>query len=48
MIREGFLYFGRSPWLGIFPGVLIALTVFTFVTLGDGLRDALGREERTE
>lgn len=48
MIREGFLYFGRSPWLGIFPGVLIAITVFTFVTLGDGLRDALGREERTE
>jgi peptide/nickel transport system permease protein len=48
MIREGFLYFGRSPWLGIFPGVLIALTVFTFVTLGDGLRDALGREERSE
>lgn len=48
MIREGFLYYGRSPWLGIFPGVLIALTVFTFVTLGDGLRDALGREERTE
>jgi peptide/nickel transport system permease protein len=48
MIREGFLYFGRAPWLGIFPGVLIALTVFTFVTLGDGLRDALGREERTE
>jgi peptide/nickel transport system permease protein len=48
MIREGFLYFGRSPWLGIFPGVLIAVTVFTFVTLGDGLRDALGREERTD
>ncbi len=48
MIREGFLYYGRSPWLGIFPGLLIALTVFTFVTLGDGLRDALGREERSE
>jgi peptide/nickel transport system permease protein len=48
MIREGFLYYGRSPWLGIFPGVMIAITVFTFVTLGDGLRDALGREERKE
>ncbi|KID27940.1 ABC-type dipeptide/oligopeptide/nickel transport system, permease component [Prauserella sp. Am3] len=48
MIREGFLYFGHSPWLGIFPGILIALTVFTFITLGDGLRDALGREERSE
>ena len=48
MIREGFLYFSRSPYLGIFPGIMIAITVFTFVTLGDGLRDALGREERRE
>ena len=48
MIREGFLYFSRSPYLGIFPGIMIAITVFTFVTLGDGLRDALGREERRD
>jgi peptide/nickel transport system permease protein len=48
MIREGFLYFSLSPYLGIFPGIMIAITVFTFVTLGDGLRDALGREERRE
>lgn len=48
MIREGFLYFSRSPYLGVFPGIMIAITVFTFVTLGDGLRDALGREERRE
>lgn len=48
MIREGFLYFAHSPWLGVFPGIMIATTVFTFITLGDGLRDALGREERRE
>lgn len=48
MIRDGFLYFRRAPTLGIFPGILISLTVFTFVILGDGLRDALGREERKE
>lgn len=48
MIRDGFLYFRQSPYLGIFPGILISLTVFTFVTFGDGLRDALGREERKE
>jgi peptide/nickel transport system permease protein len=46
MVREGFLYINQSPWLGLFPGVLIAITVFLFVSLGDGLRDALGREER--
>lgn len=48
MIRDGFLYFRRSPWLGVFPGIMISLTVFTFITLGDSLRDALGREERKE
>jgi peptide/nickel transport system permease protein len=48
MIREGFLYFYTSPYLGIFPGVMIAIAVLTFILLGDGLRDALGREERTE
>ncbi|WP_131104577.1 ABC transporter permease [Ornithinimicrobium sufpigmenti] len=48
MIRDGFLYFRRAPHLGIYPGILISLTVLTFVILGDGLRDALGREERKE
>lgn len=48
MIRDGFLYFRRAPGLGVFPGIMISLTVFTFMTLGDGLRDALGREERKE
>lgn len=48
MIRDGFLYFRQSPWLGVFPGIMISLTVFTFITLGDSLRDALGREERKE
>lgn len=48
MIRDGFLYFQRAPHLGIYPGILISVTVFMFVILGDGLRDALGREERRE
>ncbi|MQA13231.1 MAG: ABC transporter permease subunit [Pseudonocardiaceae bacterium] len=48
MIREGFLYFYQSPYLGIFPGIMITIAVLTFITLGDGLRDALGREERKE
>lgn len=48
MIRDGFLYFRQSPFLAIFPGILIATSVLFFVLLGDGLRDALGREERKE
>ncbi len=29
------------PWLLVFPGILLALTLFCFNFLGDGLRDAL-------
>jgi len=30
-----------APWMAIFPGVTIAVVVFAFNVLGDGLRDAL-------
>jgi oligopeptide transport system permease protein len=29
------------PWLLIFPGSILALTLFSLNFLGDGLRDAL-------
>jgi oligopeptide transport system permease protein len=29
------------PWLMVFPGIMLALTLFCFNFLGDGLRDAL-------
>jgi peptide/nickel transport system permease protein len=29
-----------APWIGIFPGVMITLTVMAFMFVGDGLRDA--------
>jgi len=29
------------PWLLVFPGIFLALTLFCFNFLGDGLRDAL-------
>ena len=35
-----------APWLAIFPGVAIFLTVMSFNLLGDGLRDALDPRER--
>jgi peptide/nickel transport system permease protein len=31
----------RAPWMGIFPGVAISLSVFAFNLFGDSLRDAL-------
>jgi peptide/nickel transport system permease protein len=30
-----------APWLAIFPGICITLTVVGFNLLGDGLRDAM-------
>jgi ABC-type dipeptide/oligopeptide/nickel transport system permease subunit len=46
MIERGFRYTAAAPWLTVFPGLLIALTVLAFNVLGDGLRDSLGREVR--
>ena len=36
------------PWLTIFPGVALALTLFCFNFLGDGLRDALDPRTRKD
>ena len=41
MIAEGQRYYRVAPWLVIFPGLSIMLTVLSFNLLGDGLRDAL-------
>jgi peptide/nickel transport system permease protein len=41
MIQQGQSYYRTAPWLVIFPGLAIMLTVFAFNMLGDGLRDAL-------
>lgn len=41
MLRDGQLYLAEYPWLAIFPGLLILLTVISINYLGDGLRDAL-------
>lgn len=34
-------------WIGVFPGLMIAITVLSFNFLGDGLRDALDPRSRT-
>lgn len=35
-----------APWVGLFPGLAIVVTVVAFNLLGDGLRDALDPRER--
>ena len=36
----------RAPWLMIFPGMAITLTVLAFNLLGDGIRDGLDPKAR--
>ena len=41
MLEGAYNYIDSAPWLWIFPGLLIVLTVLSINFLGDGLRDAL-------
>jgi len=41
MLERALPYLETAPWLWIFPGLLILLTVMSINFLGDGLRDAL-------
>ncbi len=41
MLEGAYNYIDSAPWLWIFPGSLIVLTVLSINFLGDGLRDAL-------
>jgi ABC-type dipeptide/oligopeptide/nickel transport system permease subunit len=41
LLASGRDYMDTAPWLAIFPGLCITLTVMGFNLLGDGLRDAL-------
>ncbi|NOX44828.1 MAG: ABC transporter permease [Caldiserica bacterium] len=41
MMNEGRTYIIRAPWIIIFPGVFLALSVLSFNLLGDALRDRL-------
>ena len=41
MLNEAQTFMATQPWLAIFPGAAIALTVLGFNLLGDGLRDAI-------
>jgi len=41
MLNEAQTMIGFAPWLAIFPGLAVVLTVMGLNLLGDGLRDAL-------
>jgi peptide/nickel transport system permease protein len=46
MIQQGQSFYRTAPWLVIFPGLAIMITVFAFNLLGDGLRDSLDPSQR--
>jgi peptide/nickel transport system permease protein len=47
MLRTAFEQQFLGPWLVVVPGLLIMLMVLSFNLLGDGIRDAIGRERRS-
>ena len=41
MLSESRIYVTRAPWLLLFPGVLIILSVFSMNMVGDAMRDSM-------
>ena len=48
VIAEGRNYIREAPWITLFPGLAIAMTVLGLNLLGDGLRDALDPRMRVQ
>lgn len=48
MINYGKDFLRVAPWMSVYPGLAIALTVLGFNLLGDGLRDALDPKMKQE
>ncbi|MHB9144801.1 MAG: ABC transporter permease [Symbiobacteriia bacterium] len=46
MIQQGQNFYRAAPWLVIYPGLAIMVTVLSFNLLGDGLRDAFDPYQR--
>ncbi len=47
MIRDGTQYLTSAPWLSVFPGLAILITVLAFNLLGDGMRDIMDPKSYT-
>jgi oligopeptide transport system permease protein len=48
LVSDGAKVLALFPWLVIFPGVALSLTLLCFNFLGDGLRDALDPQDRRD
>ena len=48
LVADGAREIALFPWLVIFPGVALSITLLCFNFLGDGLRDALDPQDRKE
>jgi len=46
ILQEGRAYIEAAPWLAVFPGMALSATAFSFVFVGDALRDLLDLRER--
>lgn len=40
LLSDAQTHLARHPWLAVFPGVMIFLTIISVNYIGDGLRDA--------
>jgi oligopeptide transport system permease protein len=48
LVSDGARVLALFPWLVVFPGALLSLTLLCFNFLGDGLRDALDPQDRSD
>lgn len=46
MIADGASYLSVAPWMVLFPGIALGISVLGFNLLGDGLRDVLDPRQR--
>ncbi len=46
LVSDGSRVLALFPWLTVFPGLALSLTLLCFNVLGDGLRDALDPQDR--
>ncbi|MDY6942344.1 MAG: ABC transporter permease subunit [Pseudomonadota bacterium] len=46
LVNDGAQQMETAPWLLVFPALFLALTLFCFNFIGDGLRDALDPKDR--
>jgi oligopeptide transport system permease protein len=46
LIEDGTNVMGAAPWMLLFPGAMLSITLYCFNFIGDGLRDAFDPKER--